>query len=94
MAGPHEVALGIASVLGKPGVPDPLTVSFRGQSLESASEIVRAITAECRDAGIEVAKIELDPDLYRHMIAERGHATAVPLSASDSLIGDIKIYAT
>ena len=93
MAGPHEVALGIASILGKPNVPNPLTLSFRGQSLASASEIVRAITSECGDAGIEIEKIELDPDLHRHMIAERGHQTAVLLEAGDDLIGDIKIYA-
>ena len=33
MAGPHKIALGIASVLGKPGLPNPMLISFRGQSL-------------------------------------------------------------
>ena len=93
MAGPHEIALGIASVLGKPGLPNPMSISFRGQSLESAAEVVRAIISECDDANIEIEKIVLDPDLHRHMVNERGHSNAVPLEADDGLVGDIKIYA-
>lgn len=73
MAGPHEIALGIASVLGKPGMLNPMPVSFRGQSLDGAAEIVNAIISECSDADIRIAKIELDPDLYRHSIVAEGH---------------------
>ena len=93
MAGPHEIALGIASVLGKPGLPNPMTISFRGQSLESASEVVRAIMSECDDAGIGIEKIELDPDLHRHMTNERGHTNAVPLVGDEDLVGEMKLFA-
>jgi hypothetical protein len=60
MAGPREIALGIASVLGKPGLPDPLLISFRGQTVDDAFSVVLAIVAECEDAGLAVAKIELN----------------------------------
>ena len=93
MAGPHEIALGIASVLGKPGLPNPMIISFRGQSLESAAEVVRAIVSECRDVDIGIDKIELDPDLHLHMISGRGSSNAVSLLACDDLVGDIRIFA-
>ena len=94
MAGPHEIALGIASVLGKPGLPNPMVVSFRGQSLESAAEVVWAIISECRDADIGIAKIELDRDLHRQMVGERGHRDAPRLMPRDDLLGEMKLYAT
>ena len=93
MAGPHEIALGIASILGKPGLPNPMSISFRGQSLESAAEVVRAIVSECADASIGIEKIELDGDLHRHMIGQRDHTNAVPLEACDNLVGEIRLFA-
>ena len=93
MAGPHEIALGIASILGKPGLPDPMPVSFRGQSLESAAEVVRAIISECDDAGIGIDKIELDPELHRHRIGGRGYSNAVHLVSCDDLVGDMRLFA-
>ena len=92
MAGPREIALGIASVLGKPGLPDPLLISFRGQTLNDAAGIVEAIVSECDDAGVSVHKIELDPALGREMV-ERGYGGAVALVACDELTGEIKIFA-
>ena len=94
MAGPHEIALGIANVLGKPGLPNPMSISFRGQSLESAAEVVRAIVSECDDASIGIEKIELDADLHRHLIGQRRHTYAVPLEASDNLVGEIRLFAS
>lgn len=92
MAGPHEIAIGIASVLGKPSLPNPLTISFRGQSLESASEVVRAIMQECSDAAIDIELIEMDPELYRHM-AGLASRSSVRLAGDDNLVGDIKLHA-
>lgn len=92
MAGPHEIALGIASVLGKPGLPNPMIVSFRGQSLDSALEVVRAVISECGDAGIGIEKIELDPELYQN-IMERAYSSAVRLVACEDLAGEIKLFA-
>ncbi len=93
MAGPHEIALGIASVLGKPGLPNPMVISFRGQSLDSAAEIVRAIISECDDASIGIDKIELDAELHQHMISGRGYRSAVRLVACDDLVGEMRLFA-
>ena len=92
MAGPREIALGIATVLGKPGLPNPMTVSFRGQSLNEGAYIVRAIITECDDAGIRVAKVEADTELHQTLIAQ-GYDSAVPLLASDDLVGEIRVFA-
>lgn len=92
MAGPREIALGIASVLGKPGLPNPLIVSFRGQTLQKAASIVLAIVAECVDAELAVDKIELDADLA-HMIAAHDYDGPIRLVASDSLASEIRVFA-
>lgn len=91
MAGPHEIAIGIASVLGKPGVPNPLMVSFRGQTLESAAEIVEAIVSECEDAALGIEKIELESDLKRTLVGLK-YEGAVPLVTVDGSIGEIRVY--
>ena len=93
MAGPHEIALGIASIVGKPGLPDPMLISFRGQSLDSAAEVVRATISECTDAEIGIGKIELDAELRRHMIGGRGTSNAVRLVACDDLVGEMRLFA-
>ena len=67
-------------------------MSFRGQSLDSAAEVVNAIISACSDATIEITKVELDPDLHRHMIAARGYREIVRLEPCDDLIGDIRVY--
>lgn len=72
MANAKEVALGIASALGSEHAPDPLPISFRGQSLSEASTIVLAILAECRDAGIALDRVQLDPELYREATGRAG----------------------
>ena len=92
MAGPREIALGIASVLGKPGLPNPLTISFRGQTLDDGADIVRTITTECEDAGIAVTKIEADTELHQNLIAG-GYVGAVPLVACDDLVGEVRLFA-
>lgn len=91
MAGPKEIALGIASVLGKPGLPDPMTISFRGQTLDEGAHIVRAIITECEDAGLRVTKVETDVELHRNMIAQ-GYGGAVPILACHDLSGEIRVY--
>ena len=91
MPGSHEIALGIASVLGKSGMPNPLLMSFRGQSLDSAAEVVRAIISECDDAGIVIKKIEFDRELHR-TILEGGYAGSVRFVVSDDLAGEIRLF--
>ena len=92
MAGTHEIAIGIASVLGKPGLPNPMTISFRGQSLDEGAYVVRAIITECEDAGIRVAKVEADVELHENLIAQ-GYGGPVPVLACDDLVGEIRVFA-
>jgi hypothetical protein len=92
MAGPHEIALGIASIVGKSGVPNPMPISFLGQSLDGAAEVVKAIISECDDAGIVIDRIELDRELHRNIV-EGGHAGSIRLVVSDDLIGEMRLFA-
>ena len=92
MAGPHEIAIGIASILGKPGVPNPLMVSFRGQTLESAAEIVEAIASECEDAALTVEKIEFESELEQTLV-RRKYGGAAPLVTVEESVGEIRIFA-
>ena len=48
MAGSKEVALGVASAVGKKGLPNPLVITFRGQLLSEAADVVRGL---CRAPG-------------------------------------------
>ena len=79
-------------MLGKPGLPNPLTISFRGQTLDDGADILRAIITECDDAGIPVSKIEADTDLQQNLVAG-GYVGTVRLVACDELAGEIKIFA-
>ena len=47
MSGPKEIALGVASVLGIKKLPNPLVITFQGQPLREAADIVRMIVSEC-----------------------------------------------
>ena len=91
MSGPHEIALGVASILGRPGSPNPLLISFRGQTIDSAAEIVEAIVSETGDAGIAIAKIELDAELYRRTMA-RGYTGPARLIRCDELMDEIRVH--
>ena len=66
MAGLQEIALGIASVLQGSPAPEPLPVTFVGQSIEEAAELLRRIVGECRDAGVPLHHVQLDPELARY----------------------------
>ncbi len=93
MAGPHEIALGIASVLGKPGLPNPMIIAFRGQSLDSAAEIVMAIICECDDSSVGIDKVELDAELHRQ-ITEQAYVSSVRMLACDDLAGEMRVFAS
>ena len=91
MAEVKEVALGVASVVGKKGLPNPLIVTFRGQPLREAADIVRMIVSECDDAGIVIKKIEIDQDLEAH-ISSNGYGGSAPLVVKHDLLGEMKIF--
>lgn len=91
MAGPKEIALGVASVVGTKGLPNPLVITFRGQPLREAADIVRMIVSECADTGVVVETIEIDQDLEQHIIVN-GYSGAVPLIPNRALLGEFKIY--
>jgi hypothetical protein len=63
VAGLNEMALGIATALA--GVaPEPLRVQMRGQSLDQAAYLIRAILRECSDAGIQLRRVAVDDELF------------------------------
>ena len=90
MAGTREVALGFASVLRMPLGPNPLPRQLWGQGLSDAAEILLAVIDECRDAGIPLMKVELDPELHRYLRALT--ATDVPLIPDAALQCEVRFY--
>ena len=88
MAGREEVGIGVATLLGMEQAPNPLPVSFRGQTLDEAGALILQILAECRDAGIAIARMELDPDLFRAI----GDEVHVPVRPVADLIGEVRFY--
>lgn len=88
MAGREEIGIGVATLLASGHAPDPLPLSFRGQTLEEAGGLVLHILAECRDAGISIARVELDPDLFRE-IGDDIHVAVRPVT---DLLGEVRFY--
>lgn len=64
MADREEVGIGIALVLASGRAPNPLPVSFKGQSPLEAGLIIMAILDECSGADIRIHRVELDPTLF------------------------------
>ena len=90
MAGAREIGIGIARALSLKSGPNPLPLSFRGQSIIEAAEIVRAVLRECEDAGIKLSAVELEPDLYHQF---RGHVgTSFNLVENSALSGEAQFF--
>jgi hypothetical protein len=90
MAGSKEVALGVASVLASPNAPDPFPLSFCGQTLSDAADIVLAIIRECEDAGSPIGRIEMDPDLFEEVKPRTG--AEPPITSNASLVREGRFY--
>jgi hypothetical protein len=67
MAGIQEIALGVARVLRLSPEPEPLPLTFVGQTLEEAAELVSRVVIECADAGLILHRIDLDPALWGYI---------------------------
>ena len=91
MASSKEVALGIASALGSEHCRDPFPMSFRGQTLSDAAQIIIWILEECRDADIPLARVALDPALRRE-IDDRALGLDVQLLSDAKLNGEVRFY--
>jgi hypothetical protein len=59
-----EVALGIASAIASEHSPDPLPLLLKGQELPEAAKIVLTVIDECEQAGIRLARVDMDRELY------------------------------
>lgn len=57
MAGMHEIAIGIATVLGSSLTPDPLHVALCGQSTEEAFFLIRKVVDEYVDAEVRLGSV-------------------------------------
>lgn len=69
MANLREVALGIVQVLGGSSTPEPLPITFRGQSIDEAAELLRYIAEEADDAHVPLLRVTMDPVLFSAIIA-------------------------
>ncbi|NTZ42884.1 hypothetical protein G7A66_07240 [Altererythrobacter sp. SALINAS58] len=88
MAGQKETAIGIATALASEHSPNPFPLSFRGQSLQEAADLVQLVVAECGDAGIKLARLELDPELFE-VLEQR---LIVPVRPDYRLQGSVRIF--
>ena len=64
MASLDEIAIGIATALASIA-PKPLPVQLRGQTIDEAAYLVRAVVRECADAGIHLHRVLIDAELHR-----------------------------
>ncbi len=96
MANLSEIALGIASVLKSTEEPEPFPLTLRGQSLEDGAFLVKAIVRECRDAGIQLHKVETGPDLVgymsRHSPSEVASYMDVPIKSAADLHAELRFF--
>lgn len=67
MAELREIAIGLATVLMSSKEPEPFPVTLKGQSLADAALLLRATIRECADAGVALCKVEVPPELSRHL---------------------------
>lgn len=88
MASAKEAAIGIATLLASEHAPNPVPLTFRGQSLEEAADLVLLITAECEDAGIPLQRLELDPELF--VVLE--HQLIIPMRPDPNLEGGVRFF--
>ena len=91
MAGLREIALGLATALQSPGVPDPLPVTFWGESLVDAAELLALVARECSDAGVPLRRVEVDPVLARYLRDSR-RVVGVPVAANPELSGEARFF--
>lgn len=85
MAGIHEIALGIASVLRSGAGPNPLPVDLWGYAPDDGADFLRHLADECADAGIAVQEIRADPAFVHQLTRSK--------SETGSLLRGIRIAA-
>ena len=91
MAGLREIALSIAGVIRASPAPEPLPVTLKGETLEGGAELVFAIVSECLDAEIPLRRIEVDPALYRFILALPAQP-AIPIAGNPELAGELRFF--
>ncbi len=87
MAGAREIGIGIARVLGLESGPNPFPLSFKGETVAEAAEIVSAILRECEDAGIQIREVRLDAELFEQVRGRTG--TSFKLVRDSSLTCEV-----
>ncbi len=90
MADFREVGIGVASALASKIARNPFPMAFKGQSLAEAGRIIMAILDECAAADVQIEKVELDPELCNHLLAEQGPDNR--LVSNDELQGEVLIF--
>ena len=80
-----------SSVLQGPSSPEPLPVTFVGQSIEEAAELLRRIVIECRDAGVLLHHIELDSEMARY-VRDQEESIDVPVVKKTELGTEARFF--
>lgn len=83
MAGAKEIGIGVAKAIASSSLPDPFPLTFRGETASEAAAIILAIITECEDADIRLKAVELDPELFRAVIADG--SPQIPVYANEEL---------
>lgn len=72
MTGAREIGVGIARALSHDRAPNPFPLSFTGETVKEAADIVSAILRECEDAGIKLEEVKLDAELFERVRGQSG----------------------
>lgn len=72
MVGAREIGIGIARALSLDSAPKPFPLSFKGETVAEAAEIVSSILRECEDAGIQIKEVRLDAELFEQVRGQSG----------------------
>ena len=92
MAGAREIGIGVARALSLESGPNPFPLTFKGETVTEAADIVSAVLRECEDAGIKLAAVELNPELFQQVRGQSG--TAFRLIENASLICEARFLRT
>ena len=86
----QEIGLALATALALDYTPDPMPLTFGGQNdVSERAQIVLAVLDECEDAGVELARVELSPELYAEV---RQWTDGGPVTSNPNLHGEARFY--
>ena len=96
MARLDEIAEGLATLLTCSQLPEPLTISLRGESPTEVTFLVRAIVDSCERRGMPISSVLLSPDIGSDLdkqYASQGLGyEGVKIEISDGLVSELHCF--